>query len=126
MAGKSPLMPMVAIVCAPQDYRNFATGETIKADSVHLISKVYAAGMMHKAYPVTGAVATGAAALLQGGTVNECLTQSKNLPETLVLGHFSGRLPVEVAGEQSQDGFKLSKANIYRTARRIMEGFVFF
>jgi 2-methylaconitate cis-trans-isomerase PrpF len=126
MAGKSPLMPMVAIVCPPLDYRNFATGETIKADTVHLISKVYAAGMMHKAYPVTGAVATGAAALLQGGTVNECLSQLETLPEKLVLGHFSGQLPVEVAGEQSEDGFKLSKAGIYRTARRIMEGVVFF
>jgi 2-methylaconitate cis-trans-isomerase PrpF len=126
MAGKSPLMPMVAIVCPPLDYRNFLTGETIKADKVHLVSKVYAAGMMHKAYPVTGAVATGAAALLQGGTVNECLSQLETLPEKLVLGHFSGQLPVEVTGEQREDGFELSKAGIYRTARRIMEGFVFF
>lgn len=125
MAGKSPLMPMVAVVSAPRDYRRFGTGETIRADSIHLTAKVYAAGMMHKAYPVTGAVATGAAALLKGGVVNACLNRPEKTPDPLILGHFSGRLPVEIAGEEGEGGFNLTKAGIYRTARRIMEGFVY-
>jgi len=124
MAGKSPLMPMVALVNPPLDYQNFVTGETVKANDISLISRVYAAGMMHKAYPGTGAVATGAAALLEGGVVNECLTESNDLQETLIIGHFSGQLPVEVAGNVAKNGFELSKACIYSSARRIMEGFV--
>lgn len=125
MAGKSPLMPMLALVASPADYRNFATDETIRAKDIHLIAKVYAAGMMHKAYPVSGAIATGAAALLEDGVVNECLTHVDSVPEPLILGHFSGLLPVEVTGEKSEAGFKLSKASIFRTARRIMEGRVY-
>ena len=125
MAGKSALMPMVALVNPPLDYRNFATGEVVRANDINLICRVYAAGMMHKAYPGTGAVATGAAALLQGGVVNECLTGSSDLQDTLILGHFSGRLPVEVAGNAGKNGFELSKASIYSSARRIMEGSVY-
>ena len=125
MAGKSPLMPMVALVNPPLDYQNFLTGETVKANDISLISRVYAAGMMHKAYPGTGAVATAAAALLEGGVVKECLTGSNILHETLIIGHFSGQLPVEVSGNEGKNGFELKKARIYSTARRIMEGFVY-
>ena len=125
VTGKSQLMPMVAIVNPPVDYQNFLTGETVGAHEISLTSRVYAAGMMHKAYPGTGAVATGAAALLEGGVVNECLAGPGGLPETLFIGHFSGRMPVEVAGGEGKNGFALSKASIYSSARRIMEGVVY-
>jgi len=125
LTGKSLFMPMVSLVSTPMDYPNFFNGEIIKGTDVHLAAKVYAAGMLHKAYPVTGAVATGAAALVEGSTVNECLNPYKELNEELILGHFSGTLPVKVAGKQERDGFKLTQASIYRTARRIMEGLVY-
>ena len=124
LAGRSQLMPMVAVVSPPADYRNFATGQTVGANEVHFLAKVYAAGMMHKAYPVTGAVATGAAALLPGGVVSDCLVDPTHLPDQVNIGHFSGTLPVEVTGEYGQEGFALKKAAIYRTARRIMAGWV--
>lgn len=125
LAGKSLFMPMVSLVSPPMDYPNFITGGILKAADVHLVARVYAANMFHKAYPVTGAVATGAAALVPGSVVNSCLDPSSELTGDLVLGHFSGTLPVKVAGRQEKDGFKLTQASIYRTARRIMEGWVY-
>lgn len=125
LSGKSLFMPMVSLVSPPKDYPNFITGEIIKAADVHLLARVYAAGMFHKAYPVTGAVATGAAALLAGSTVHACLDPSREVNGDLVLGHFSGTIPVNVAGRQEKGGFKLTRASIYRTARRIMEGWVY-
>ena len=125
MAGKSPLMPMVAIVNPPVDYANYVTGETVAAREIDLISRIYAAGMMHKAYPGTGAIATGAAALLEGSVVNQCVDNAEGPMDILKIGHFSGRLPVEIEGRQGKNGFELKKAGIYSTARRILDGFVY-
>ncbi len=125
LTQRSPLLPMVAMVQEPVQWKTFATEEIVRAEQVDVLSKVYAAGMMHKAYPVTGCVATGAAAMIEGTIVNEILSERWKGREELVIGHFSGMIPIEVAGEGKGPEFSLRKAVVYRTARRIMEGWVY-
>lgn len=125
LTGQSPLLPMLAIVQKPVPWTNFVTGETVQPEQADILSKIYAAGMMHKAYPGTGCVATGAAAKARGTVVHELLTKEQEEKETLVIGHFSGLMPMEVAGRMEGEEFILEKAATYRTARRIMEGFVY-
>jgi len=125
LSGQSPLLPMLAIVQKPVPWTNFVTGETIQPEEADILSKIYAAGMMHKAYPGTGCVATGAAAKAKGTVVNEFLTEAQVAKETFTIGHFSGLMPMEVSGRMEDGEFILEKAATYRTARRIMKGFVY-
>jgi 2-methylaconitate cis-trans-isomerase PrpF len=41
------------------------------------------------------------------------------------IGHPSGVVAIEVEVEKAADGFRLKKAALGRTSRRIMEGFVY-
>ncbi|RLA91862.1 MAG: 3-methylitaconate isomerase [Deltaproteobacteria bacterium] len=125
LTGRSPLLPMIAVVQKPVSWVNFVTGKKMKIENVDILSKIYASGMMHKAYPVTGCVATGAAARMKGTVVNEIISEKGKKDDTLIIGHFSGTIPIKAKGSEIDDEFKLEKAIVYRTARRIMEGYVY-
>jgi hypothetical protein len=125
LAGRSPLLPMLAVVHPPRDYHNYVSGKIVPAEQFDIMAKVYAAGMMHKAYPVTGGIATGVAIKIPGTIAHECSAKSKGADGDVIIGHFSGLLPVRVAGHLKDTKFLLETAHIFRTARRIMEGSVY-
>lgn len=80
-------------------------------------------GQPHKAVPITVALSTAAAAKLQDSVVQECLSTRPVDPAGVVIGHASGKLMV--GARFAQDG-SLSFATVFRTARRIMEGTVYW
>ena len=123
--GESSVQPLVAIVQKPVPWVSFVSGNVIKAEEADVLSKIYTPGRMHKAYPGTGCVSTGAAAKIRGTIVHELLSEAQKTKDTFVIGHFSGVMPVEVEGREEDGTIKLEKAIIYRTARRIMEGYVY-
>ena len=116
---KSTSAPKVSIVSAPQDYINM-DGNEVKADTMDLCCRAISVGALHKAYPMTVAVGTGAAARIPGTIVNEIV---KPAPEQDIirLGHASGVTEVDV----KMDGEKVVKGGVTRTARRIMDGWVY-
>ncbi|XEV01186.1 hypothetical protein FSHL1_006473 [Fusarium sambucinum] len=79
-------------------------------------------GQAHKAIPVTVALATAAAAKLPGSIVATCLEGSEK-GEGLEICHASGRLRVDASFD---DAGELSKATVFRTARRLMEGTIYW
>ena len=107
------------------DYINHTTGATVKAASCDLRSVIWAAASVHKAYAVTGSICTGAAALVPGSVVNEVLSEQAKKSGVVRIGHPAGILAVEAQVDASANGFELRKAALYRTARRIMEGYVY-
>jgi 2-methylaconitate cis-trans-isomerase PrpF len=123
--GKSAFMPMLALVQKPVPWVNYITGKPMKPDGVTIMSKIYAAGMMHKAYPGTGCVTTGVAAKMKGSIANEFIQPEEAEKETVTIGHFSGLISVDVRCRDEGKAFGLQKAVMYRTARRIMEGYVY-
>lgn len=125
LEGKSIFMPMLALVQEPVPWTNFITGAPMKTEGVTIMSKIYAAGMMHKAYPGTGCVTTGVAAKLKGSIVDEFISPADKDRETVTIGHFSGLINVDVRCRDEGGAFELEKAVMYRTARRIMEGYVY-
>jgi 2-methylaconitate cis-trans-isomerase PrpF len=118
-------LPMVAIVQEPVAWENFVSGAKIQAEEATLLSKIYTPGVMHKAYPGTGCIVTGAAARIKGTIVNEIVGDKQNEKDEIIIGHFSGLMRVEISGQETGSGFKLEKAIMHRTARRIMEGSVY-
>ncbi|KAI9151507.1 3-methylitaconate isomerase [Paramyrothecium foliicola] len=103
-------VPKIAIVSAPID--------GVK-DSV--VVRAMSVGQPHRAVPVTVALAAAAAARLPKSTVHGAIHDG-NGPE-LTIHHASGKLAVAA----DYDAFgHLDSCTVFRTARRLMEGTVFW
>ncbi len=115
---ESTSAPKVAIISPAQDYKNM-DGNLVKKNDMDLCVRAVSVGMLHKAYPMTVAVATGAAAKLPGTIVADLLGEKES--DTIRLGHSSGVTAVTM----KMDGGKVLQGGVVRTARRIMDGFVY-
>ena len=116
---KSTSAPKVSIVSAPQDYTDMDKNQ-VKAEDMDLCVRAISVGALHKAYPMTVAVGTGAAARIPGTIVYETL-KAPLKGDIIRLGHSSGITDVDI----KMDGEKVLKGGVTRTARRIMDGFVY-
>lgn len=123
-ATKSPYIPFFAIISHSADYRTYH-GKDIKKEEVDLVSRLLFMLKMHKAYPVTGTVCTGAAARIPDSVVWDVLSEDAKSRDTIQIGHPAGVIPVESQAEEVNGQIILKRAAIYRTARRIMEGYVY-
>ncbi|MCH4096910.1 MAG: 3-methylitaconate isomerase [Acidaminococcus provencensis] len=115
---ESTSAPKVAIISRPQDYKNM-DGQLVPKETMDLCVRAISVGMLHKAYPMTVAVATGAAAKLPGTIVADCLGNFAG--SCIRLGHSSGVTEVNM----KMDGEKVLQGGVVRTARRIMDGWVY-
>jgi Uncharacterized protein conserved in bacteria len=118
-------MPAVALVQEPVPWKNSKTGEMMNPENITILSKVYGARMMHKAYPGTASIATAVAVRLKGSVVHEFIPPSAADNETITIGHFAGLISVDVICREKDSKFWIEKAVAHRTARRIMEGYVY-
>ncbi|RHR53493.1 3-methylitaconate isomerase [Clostridium sp. AF18-27] len=116
---KSTSAPKVSIVSAPQDYVDM-DGNQVKAEDMDICVRAVSVGALHKAYPMTVAVGTGSAARIAGTIVSEIAVNNKGA-DVVRLGHSSGITDVDV----KMDGENVLKGGVTRTARRIMDGYVY-
>jgi methylitaconate Delta-isomerase len=116
---KSPAFPMIAMVSRAAAYEDFTTGRTISAADVSLVSRLMFMQVLHKTYAGTGTVCTGVAARIVGTIVNEMI-EEPNSVETVRIGHPAGVISLEA---RVRDG-RVERAAFARTARRIMDGYV--
>lgn len=116
---KSTSLPKIAIVSRPADYLDM-DGNAIQAEEMDLCVRAISVGALHKAYPMTVSIATASAAMLEETIVRELCAPAAD-HAVIRLGHVSGVTPVEVFME----GSKVLKGGVTRTARRIMDGFVY-
>jgi 2-methylaconitate cis-trans-isomerase PrpF len=123
-AERSPYVPFVAMVEPAQSYEPFGGAERVEASQADFVSWLLFMLKMHKAYPITGTVCTGAAARIPDTVVHEVADLSPGTP-LVRIGHPSGVIEVETEVELAESGPVLRRAVVGRTARRIMEGYVF-
>ncbi|KAL8343322.1 hypothetical protein RB598_004592 [Gaeumannomyces tritici] len=118
-------VPKIGFVSRQATAAAAASGDaiTVRAMSV---------GQPHKAVPLTVAVALAAAARLPGSVVADCVVRPEvasvdgggdDDDASLVVHHASGTLTV--GAKFSEEGH-LEHATVYRTARRLMEGRIFW
>lgn len=80
---------------------------------------------MHKTYAGTSTVCTGVAAKIAGTIVHGAARDGiENRLETRI-GHPAGVIETESVVVPEGNGFRVERATVGRTARRIMEGYVF-
>jgi 2-methylaconitate cis-trans-isomerase PrpF len=123
-AERSPYVPFIALVEPAKGYTSYGTGEAVKSSEVDFISRLLFMLKMHKTYPITGTVCTGAAAMIPGTIVQEVSGRSR-AGNVVRIGHPSGVIDVEAEVEVSDSRLILRRASVGRTARRIMEGYIF-
>lgn len=121
----SPYVPFIVLAGPPAAYADFTTGRPISQGDVDIVCRLLFMQKMHKTYPGSGAVCTGAAARIPGTIVYEFLSSDARARRELRIGHPAGVIEVESEVRVSEGGITLTRAAIYRTARRIMDGYVY-
>ena len=151
----SPATPILGIVSPPADYRNDIGRGTVTARESDLVSRLMFMQRTHKTYAGTSTVATGVASRIPGTVVHEMTRPEtldrdgldgdegnsrvlksdglKNdglrnnvLRNNIVrIGHPAGVIETEARVERTRDGFVVRRATLGRTARRILEGYVY-
>jgi 2-methylaconitate cis-trans-isomerase PrpF len=124
-AQKSPYLPFFVLISPPADYLDFTTGRTVQAKEVDFVARLLFMLKMHKAYAVTGTVCTGAAAKIPGTIVYEASRPESRDRALTLIGHPAGVIDIEAAVELGGGEPDLVRASVGRTARRLMEGYVF-
>lgn len=110
--SESPAVPMVCFIASP--------GPDDK--EVNLISRIMFMQVMHKTYSGTAAVCTAVAAKIPGTIPYEC---AKREGGEFIIAHPAGTIGVTVDVLVNDSQIEVNKAAFGRTARRILDGYVY-
>ncbi len=117
-------VPKIAFVSEPRNYGTI-TGRSIKQEETDLVARIMSMGTLHKAYAVTGAICTAGAAKIQGTVVYEMLREESHGTDEVRLGHPGGIISVGTTMGKNGDTYHYREAIVDRTARRLMDGYVY-
>jgi 2-methylaconitate cis-trans-isomerase PrpF len=126
----SQTLPKIAFATKPVHY-TAGNGMAISATKIDIVGRLFSVGMkMIDAYMGTGAICTITAANTPGTIVNEIVCGGGKNPSNQVvhlrIGHPWGIMDAYADLEKHADGtHTVLSGNLDRTARRIMEGFVY-
>ena len=112
-------VPMVAFVAPPQPYKSHIDGTQIAADEIDFVARDMFMQIMHKTYSGTATVCTGCAAVTPGTLVYALRGQRES--GLVRIGHPGGIITCDTTVENGN----ITRAVFGRTARRIMEGYVY-
>ena len=122
-AVKSAGSPKLVIVSEAQGYSNMK-GEKVEAGEMDICVRIISVGQVHKATPISAATAMGGAAFLEGSVMRDYLGKLES-EDGVLLGHPSGITPVFVDKTVEGGQMKLRGVSTTRTARRIMDGYIY-
>lgn len=123
-AKKSPYIPFFAIVSKPANYICY-NGNKVDKKDIDIVARLLFMLKMHKTYPGTGTICTGAAARIPGTLVWDQLSEEAKKATVLRIGHPAGMISVEASSEIKEGKIVIKRAAFYRTARKIMDGHVY-
>ena len=122
-ASRIPGIPKVAFLSPAQDMTTLA-GEIVSAAECDILVRMISLGQPHRAIPVTGALCIAATARIDGSLVSGMLDTACGSSE-LRLAHPSGVTNVDAKLERQDGTWYAASATISRTARRLMDGYVY-
>jgi 2-methylaconitate isomerase len=117
----SAAVPKVAFVAPPRDFTAL-DGAVYPASAVDVVARVISMGNCHRAFALTAAMCLAVAARVPGSIVHEASRAGAGAD--VRLGHPSGVLPVAATVVERDGELVADRVTVYRTARRLMEGFV--
>ena len=117
----SAAIPKIALVAPPAAF-GALDGTAYRQGDVDVLARVLSMGNCHRAFALTAAMCLAVAAQIDGTVVRECATVRPGAD--LRLGHPSGVLPLAAVVSRRDGEPWAERVTVYRTARRLMEGFV--
>jgi 2-methylaconitate cis-trans-isomerase PrpF len=117
--------PFLILVAPPCSYPNYLTGKNVEEGSVDIVCRLQTNATWHKAYAVTGTIATGAASRVKGSIVCEAMRSAARTEPTVRIGHPAGVIDIKVAVSNSGGIWTLREAWVGRTARILADGWAF-
>jgi methylitaconate Delta-isomerase len=124
--AETPATPILGMVAPPADYRDFIGGTAVRAEEMDVLARLMFMQRTHKTYAGTSTVCTGVASRVPGTLVHEAARPRPIAEGECRIGHPAGVIATEVsvAGGNGPE-FSVRRATLGRTARRILEGYVF-
>lgn len=119
-AYDSPGVPKMTVVSCAQDYVS-ATGVSISASEVDLVSRMMSMQKTHPTYAMTGAMCTAAACVVQGSVVNQVLGAGVDT-QCIRIGHPAGILEAGVDYHHTGDELVIDDTFGFRTTRLLLDG----
>jgi 2-methylaconitate cis-trans-isomerase PrpF len=119
---KVKAVPKIALVAPPTAYRttrDLPTG----AEQVDLVSRMISMGKTHRTFAGTSSMCLAVAASIPGTLVHAVARQA--VPERVRIGHPAGIMDVGAKLRQEGDDWRVESVTTQRTARRIMDGFIY-
>ncbi len=128
--NEQPHTPKLAFVSESTAY-TASNGRLVAADDIDLNARILSMGKLHHAMTGTGAIAIAVAAAIPGTIVNELLPNARSaahadrVERRVRFGHPSGVTAVSAEAERHSGVWHMTKVSMSRTARMLMEGWVF-
>ena len=122
---QSPGLPLLVAVAEPKAYPSMR-GRTVEPDQTDLRARLVWYNKCHESMAGTGSMCTAAASRIPGSVVNQAVGPAAAASK-LRIGHPMGVMTVNVEATPSNElgGVSFSALSFSRTARRIMDGFVY-
>ena len=115
-------IPKIAMVSKSKSHL-LLSGENIDGNTLDVVLRALSVGQPHRAVPITVAMAAAAAANLEGSVVHRNVCKNRVHADGITIGHSSGKI---MMGANFDEGGYLTDATVFRTARRLMDGTVYF
>jgi 2-methylaconitate cis-trans-isomerase PrpF len=116
----STAVPKIALVAPPGPFTTL-DGARHDASEADLLGRVISMSACHRAFALTSAMCLAVAARVPGTVVHEYVGGATG---DVRLAHPSGVLPVAAAVSVKDGALYAEQVTVYRSARRLMEGFV--
>ena len=126
--GRFNKIALVTYVAPSKAYTSAVTGAEVGADDMDFLVRMIFMGKTHKAYAVSQVNCCGTAALIPGSMVNDVSDPGVKERKRVRMGHPAGIADLEGIEVSEGDGpadLQVKKLLVYRTARRLMEGYAF-
>lgn len=122
---QSPGLPKIGVVSAPKEYTTTG-GDKINKEAIDVLGRLLSMQTAHRSYMATGAICTASAAMVKGTLVNEYLPRERKKNSDIIkIAHPYGLMDIGVKWEEKDGRTLIISATVGRTARRIMEGWVY-
>lgn len=118
-----PHTPKLAFVAPPTTF-TASNGRRVDAEEIDLCARILSMGKLHHAMTGTGAIALAVAAAIPGTVVSRLFGGDGRRGEVRV-GHPSGVLTVGAVAACVEGAWRVERATMSRSARRLMDGHVF-
>ena len=122
--GQNPNHPHLAIVSPPRSYETHR-GTPGSWEEVDIVSRMMFMQVMHKTYAGSGAICIGVAAKIEGTIPCELARKAARKEKVFRIGHPAGVMAVESEIRKEGRSYKIQRAAMGRTARKIMDGYVY-